>query len=188
MQNIEIEYNRQLKSLEALLSGVKQPGDFFASGTVEMPMPKVEIKSPGTLSFPLPDVQIAAIVRRAKRAPYGRGEKTIVDTSVRNVWQIAPSQVEIGGKSWDANFEKILFTVKSGLGCSDAVVAAEFYKLLVYDRGGFFLSHRDTEKVAGMFGTLVLTLPSTYRGGALRISHAGREAIVEGSGEMQDRE
>jgi hypothetical protein len=179
LEHIEIEYNRRLKPLEALLSGVRQPGDFFVSGTVEIPMPRVEVKRAGTLSFPVPDVQIAAIVRRAERAPYGKGKKTIVDTSVRNVWQIAPGQVEIGGKSWGVNFESILCKVKAGLGCGDAVVSAEFYKLLVYDRGGFFLAHRDTEKTAGMFGTLVVTLPSTYRGGALRISHAGREATVE---------
>jgi 2OG-Fe(II) oxygenase superfamily len=53
------------------------------------------------------------------------------------------------------------------------------YKLLVYDRGGFFLAHRDTEKAGGMFGTLVLTLPSTYRGGGLRIRHAGREVTLD---------
>ena len=181
MQHIEIEYNRQLKPFEALLSGVRQPGDFFVSGTVEIPMPRVEVKGAGTLSFPVPDVQIAAIVRRAERAPYGKGEKTIVDTSVRNVWQIGPGQVEIAGKSWGANFESILCKVKAGLGCSDAVVSAELYKLLVYNRSGFFLAHRDTEKTAGMFGTLIVTLPSTYRGGALRISHAGREVTVETS-------
>jgi len=158
---------------------MRQPGDFFVSGTVEIPMPRVEVKGAGTLSYPVPDVQIAAIVRRAERAPYGKGEKTIVDISVRNVWQIASGQVQIGGRSWGANFESILSKVKAGLGCGDAVICAEFYKLLVYDRGGFFLAHRDTEKTAGMFGTLVVTLPSTYRGGVLRISHAGREVTVE---------
>ena len=33
-----------------------------------------------------------------------------------------------------------------------------------------------------MFGTLVLTLPSTHRGGELRIRHAGREVMVDTSG------
>jgi hypothetical protein len=181
LQHIEIEYNRQLKPLEAVLSGVKQPGDFFVCGTLEMPMPRIEVEGAGTLSFPVPDAQIAAIVQRAERAPYGKGGDTIVDTSVRKVWQIAPAKVRIGGKSWAANFETIVSKVRAGLGCDDAGVTAELYKLLVYDRGGFFLAHRDTEKAAGMFGTLVVTLPSTYRGGALRIRHAGREVTLDTS-------
>ncbi len=86
MQYIEIEYSQELKPLEAVLSEVKQPGDFFVCGAMEMPMPRVEVDGAGTLSFPVPDAQIAALVRRAQRAPYGRGEETIVDTSIRNVW------------------------------------------------------------------------------------------------------
>jgi hypothetical protein len=179
LQYIEVEYNQALSPLEAVLSRVKQPGDFFVCGTVEMPMPRVEVEGAGTLSFPVPGAQIAAIVRRAKRAPYGKGKETIVDTSVRKVWQVAPDKVKLGGKSWEANFETILSKVKAGLGCENASVSAELYKLLVYDRGGFFLAHRDTEKADGMFGTLVVTLPSTYRGGALRIRHAGREVTVD---------
>ena len=179
MQYIEIEYNQELKPLEAVLSDVKHPGDFFVCGAIEIAMPRVEVEGAGALSFPVPDAQIASIVRRAERAPYGRGEETIVDTSVRNVWQIAPGKVKIGGKSWAANFENILSKVRAGLGCDEASVSAELYKLLVYDRGGFFLAHRDTEKAHGMFGTLVVTLPSTYRGGALRIRHAGREVTVD---------
>jgi hypothetical protein len=107
LQYIEIEYSQELKPLEAVLSGVKQPGDFFVCCAIEMPMPRVEVERAGTLSFPVPDAQIAALVRRAQRAPYGRGEETIVNTSIRNVWQIAPRKVEIGGKSWAANFENI---------------------------------------------------------------------------------
>jgi hypothetical protein len=179
LQYIDIEYNQELKPLEAVLSDVKRPGDFFVCGAMEMPMPRVEVEGAGTLSFPVTDAQIAALVRRAQRAPYGRGKETIVDTSVRKVWQIAPGKVTISGKSWASNFGNILSKVRAGLGCDDASVSAELYKLLVYDCDGFFLAHRDTEKTDGMFGTLVLTLPSTCRGGALRIRHAGREVTVD---------
>lgn len=179
MQYIEIEYNQKLKPLETVLSRVKQPGDFFVCGAIEMPMPRVDIDGVGTLSFPVPEAQIATIIKRAERAPYGKGEATIVDTSVRKVWQVSIGHVKIAGKSWNVNFENILSKVKTGLGCDDANVTAKLYKLLVYDRGGFFLAHRDTEKTEGMFGTLVLTLPSTYRGGALRIRHAGREVTLD---------
>ncbi len=178
---MEIEYNQDLKPLETVLSGVKRHGDFFVSGAMEIPIPKVDVDGVGTLSFPVPEEQIVAIVRQAERAPYGKGEKTIIDTSVRKVWQIAPGKVRIGGKSWAANFESMLSKVRAGLGCVGVAVSAELYKLLVYDREGFFLPHRDTEKTDGMFGTLVVTLPSAHRGGELRIRHAGREVTVDTS-------
>jgi len=179
MDSIEIEYNRELKTLEAVLAGVKRPGDFYAAGTVELPMPRVQVANVEPLSFPIPAAQAEALIRQATRAPYGLGERTIVDTSVRNVWQIAPSAVTVSGKSWAATFEDILAKVKIGLGCHDVTVSAELYKLLVYDQGGFFLTHRDTEKSPGMFGTLVVTLPSFHSGGALRIRHGDREVKVE---------
>jgi hypothetical protein len=179
MKYIEIEYNRELKPLEAILSDVKHPGEFFVAGAMEIPMPRVEVKGVGALSFPIPRPQIETLVRHATRAPYGRGEETIIDTSVRDVWQIASASVKIGGKSWPASFDNIVSKVTAGLGCRDATVSAELYKMLVYDRGGFFLAHRDTEKTAGMFGTLVVTLPSLHHGGALRIRHAEREVTVE---------
>ncbi len=176
---IKVEYNNDLKPLEALLSGIKRSGDFFTSGRVEIPMPKVEVEGSGMLSFPVPPAQIASLIRQATRAPYGRGEETILDESVRKVWQLPPAKVRIGGKSWEANFDSILRVVSAGLGCPGMGVCAELYKLLVYDEGGFFLAHRDTEKVVGMFGTLVVCLPSAHHGGALVIRHGGREVVVD---------
>ncbi|MDB6166189.1 MAG: hypothetical protein JWQ83_1329 [Lacunisphaera sp.] len=143
-------------------------------------MLKVEVE--GVLSFPVPPTQIATLIGQATRAPYGRGEATILDESVRKVWQLPPAKVNLGGKSWAANFDGILKQVIAGLGCEGMAVSAELYKVLVYDQGGFFLAHRDTEKAEGMFGTLVLGLPSAHRGGELVIRHAGREAVVDMSG------
>ena len=58
-------------------------------------------------------------------------------------------------------------------------VVADFYKLLVYDTGSFFVNHRDTEKAAGMFATLIVVLPSLYTGGALLVRHRDREVRLE---------
>jgi hypothetical protein len=58
-------------------------------------------------------------------------------------------------------------------------VEAELYKLLVYDEGSFFLEHRDTEKSPGMFGTLIVALPSLHTGGELVIRHREREARLD---------
>ncbi|MDQ3622131.1 MAG: 2OG-Fe(II) oxygenase, partial [Verrucomicrobiota bacterium] len=176
---VRIEYNQDLKPLEELLRGVKRPGDFCVSGALELPMPRLEIQGAGVISFPVPEEQARRIIAAAERAPYGRGAETILDTSVRKVWQLAPAKVRLGGKSWSDSFGQILAKVKAGLGCGEAAVKAELYKLLVYDEGGFFLPHRDTEKEDGMFGTLVVSLPSAHRGGELIVRHAGREAAVD---------
>ena len=45
------------------------------------------------------------------------------------------------------------------------------YKLLVYEVGGHFLYHRDTEKEPGMFATMVVQLPSKCVGGNLVVKH-----------------
>ncbi len=48
---------------------------------------------------------------------------------------------------------------------------AHFYKLLVYETGGHFKKHQDTEKEPGMFGTLLLQLPAEHEGGELVVEH-----------------
>jgi hypothetical protein len=50
--------------------------------------------------------------------------------------------------------------VAAGLGEDEgAGVEARLYKLLLYEPGGHFVTHRDTEKEAGMFATLLICLP-----------------------------
>lgn len=180
--DITVPYNKHLKPLDELLASVRRPGDFFVRGLIECPLPRLEIDGIGTVSFPVPQQQAKALVNLCERAPYGRGRETLVDTRVRKVWQLAPSKLHLAGKAWPRTLNRILATVIKGLGCGSVKVRAELYKLLVYDRGSFFKPHRDTEKVDGMFGTLLIVLPSAHAGGDLVVRHAGREATIDLSG------
>jgi hypothetical protein len=182
-EGISVPYNSDLKALEQVLENVRRPGDFFAQGSLETPMPRIEVEGVGLISFPVPDAQIGQLIQQATRAPFGRGEETLRDESVRKTWQMPASMVRVGGKSWEKTFTQLLATVVDGLGCAESQVSAELYKLLVYDPGGFFNAHRDTEKAGGMFATLVVVLPSSHRGGELVIRHAGREIVVDLSSE-----
>ncbi len=179
MTDSDFPYSRSLAPLESLLAGVKRPGGFCVHGALALPMPMVQVDGVGTLSFPLPPAHIAALIAAAERAPYGRGEQTVVDTSVRRVWQIDAARVRISGKNWTQSLGRILTETGRGLGCEDAAIQAELYKLLVYDPGGFFLVHRDSEKAPGMFGTLLLQLPSPHVGGELRIRQGNRETHID---------
>jgi 2OG-Fe(II) oxygenase superfamily len=180
---IRVPYNDNLKPLEQALASVRRPGDFFVHGSLDAPMPRIVVGDAGVLSFPVPSGQVKAIIAQCERAPYGRGRETILDTTVRKVWQLAPSRLDIGGKSWPDTFERILSICAEGLGCTGANVSAEIYKLLVYDEGAFFKAHRDTEKTEGMFGTLLIVLPSPHTGGELVVRHADREVTIDLSGD-----
>jgi hypothetical protein len=102
----------------------------------------------------------------------------VVNREVRRTWQIDSVKVRIGGRHWDKTLAGLVADVARELGVSEPVVA-DFYKLLVYDIGSFFVDHRDTEKVPGMFATMVLVLPSNHRGGELVIKHLGCEVVLD---------
>jgi len=160
--------------LASLLSTVRRPGDFFAAGTIALLAPSLDVEGIGPVALPLLPVQAGQLIAIAEAAPYGRGEETIVDAAVRRCWQIGPDQVRLGGRHWATTLDRIVAEVAEGLGVGDPITA-EFYKLLLYGPGSFFVGHRDTEKVGGMFATLVVVLPSTFTGGDLVVRHKGRE-------------
>jgi len=144
-----------VSKLADVLSTVRRPGDFVASGTTEIVAPRLEVDGVGIVALPLLPAQAEQLIAAAERSPYGRGADTLVDIGVRRSWQIGADRVRITGKHWARNLEGILARVAEGLGL-DEPIAAQLYKLLIYDQGSFFVSHRDTEKAPGMFATLVV--------------------------------
>lgn len=165
-------------ALAEALATVERPGDFYAAGQLEFLAPRLEVEGVGPVALPLLPVQAGQLVAVAEQAPYGKGEDTLVDTAVRRTWQIGAERVRIEGKHWQSTLDAIVARVAEGLGVA-APVEAELYKLLVYDAGSFFVRHRDTEKVPGMFATLVIVLPSLYTGGELLVRHHGEEARLD---------
>jgi predicted 2-oxoglutarate/Fe(II)-dependent dioxygenase YbiX len=164
--------------LAAVLGKVNRPGDYFVSGRGEFLPPRIEVEGVGLIAFPLLPAQARQLIEAATRAPYGRGEATIYDEKVRRTWQIDGSQVKIGGKHGPEMVARIVAKVAEGLGV-EGPVAAELYKLLIYEKGSFFVSHRDTEKAPGMFATLVVALPSHSEGGELIVRHGERKARLD---------
>lgn len=164
--------------LAELLCTVRTPGDFCSAGSIAMPMPRIEVQGVGPIALPLLPIQAEQLVAVADRAPYGRGGETLVDTAVRRTWQIGPQRLTIEGRRWADSLAALAGRAAAGLGVAGKV-APELYKLLVYDKGSFFISHRDTEKAPGMFATLIVALPSLHAGGELLVRHQGREVRLD---------
>lgn len=160
------------------LSSVDRPGDFCTSGTCDLPAPGLMVAGIGPIGLPLIPLQGEQLASVAEPAPFGRGTETLLDPTVRRTWQIAASKLTFTGRNWPHTFDAIVRRAAVGLGVPGEITA-EPHKLLLYAQGGFFLEHRDTEKSDGMFGTLVIVLPSSHDGGELVIRHQGREVSLD---------
>ena len=171
--------NRVADAIEKLLRSIDRPGDFCVHGRRLAAMPQLRVKGAGALSFPVPENQIRALIGAAEPAPYGKGTETVVDRSVRNCWQIRPERVSLAGAAWPQTFAGIVETAAVGLGCAPDRVDARLHRLLIYEPGGFFAPHRDTEKADGMIATLSVSLPAAGAGGELVVRHRNRERTLD---------
>ena len=165
-------------ALPKLLRSIKRPGDFSVGGLRPSFLPAIDVEGVGRIAFPVPPAQAEQLIAIAEAAPHGRGTETVVDRDVRRTWQVATGSLHIGGRHWDKSLAEIVAEAARGLGVIEPV-AADFYKLLIYDAGSFFVDHRDTEKAPGMFATLVIVLPSAHSGGELIVRHLGREVTLD---------
>ena len=176
---------------DALRRADPLPGAFAGTGDVpNLPslVPAISVRAGGVgrLGLPLCSLQGAALVAAGTPAPHGAGTATVLDTAVRRALQIDAHDVDIAA-SWTPVLQEIVVRACRALGLSSSAssgVEAKLYKLLVYEPGGHFVSHRDTEKEPGMFGTLIVSLPSTHEGGALTVRHGGKSFVADFSGSM----
>ena len=163
-----------MKELIALMDQVKTSGAFSVSGTLSSILPGLHVKGVGHIGLPLTEPQAKALMQLSEPAPFGRGEETIVDPDVRKCWQISADDFALGNPHWHEALRAAVDQIGKELGLSGCNIGFEPYKLLVYEAGSFFASHRDTEKIPNMFATLVVNLPSQHAGGELIIRHAGQ--------------
>ncbi len=174
-----IEYNHDFPRFESLVRSINRPGDYYVAGRIQGVLPTISVAKVGTIAFPVLDAQIRSLIEASQPAPYGRGPDTVLDPSVRDCRQIDARRLRLSGKGWEQTLHSILDSVADGLGCDRQALGARLYKLLVYEPGGFFAEHRDTEKVDGMIATLVISLPTRGQGGEIVIRHQNREATVD---------
>ena len=122
------------------LRSVRRPGSFAAGGRFNINNPVLSISGLSeTVGLPICQYQAKQIVDKCSRAPFGRGEETIVDTDVRCTWQLDPTQFSIQSPEWSDQLDALLVNLKTDLGCSDMQdISCELYKLLLYEPGGFF--------------------------------------------------
>jgi hypothetical protein len=166
------------QKLSRLLKQIDWPGSFCVSGNFPVVLPGLEVEGLGPVGLPLTASQAKELKAHCEQAPYGKGEVTLVDTSVRRVWHVKPDRFKLTNPEWEPFLRQIVFDVQDGLGLEKQPLESHLYDLLLYEPGSFFLPHRDGEKVPRMVATLVVVLPSSFEGGELVVRHDGQEETV----------
>jgi hypothetical protein len=166
------------KELAQTLDKVTTSGTFFSTGVNDFCFAKMSVKKLDEIAFPLNKIQIQALISVAHKAPFGKGSETVLDTNVRNCWEIDASQISFEGNNWTNLIDTTIPKIKQDLGIENKEIAAHLYKMLIYEEGDFFLPHKDSEKEKGMFGTLIIGLPSKHSGGEVVLSFDGKEHSI----------
>ena len=153
-----------LEKLDRAFGQIDRPGTFCASGSVPAVLPGLEVEGLGPVGLPLTAKTAKDLIKHCHQAPYGKGEKTLVDTKVRRVWRMEPDHFALENPDWDRVIKEIVGKVQEELGLESQKLESHLYDLLLYEPGSFFLPHRDGEKLDRMVATLVVVLALVVRG------------------------
>lgn len=160
----------KLSGIVNLIQQAAKKAKFFVDGTMPKIDPVLKINNVGVLQFPLNAKDEKKLLSVCSVAPFGKGTETLIDTKVRNVRELDPSQFSLS-EEWQNQIAEITQRVAIDLGLPRDQLKPEIYKLLAYKKGGFFLDHRDSEKSDGMVASLIVVLPNYFRGGKLTVRH-----------------
>ncbi|OAQ63101.2 2OG-Fe(II) oxygenase superfamily protein [Pochonia chlamydosporia 170] len=162
-------YNVSLEEdLLNALQSIKTSGSFAGFGALSRPPPAdLSVNEVGGITMPLTDSQAAQLIKKARQAPYGKGSDTIADTSVRNTWEIDGDQLTFRSPAWPGFLKALCAQVAQDLGIKIPINA------------------EITEKIPGMFGTLIVCLPSVHQGGEVVLKHCGQKKVFKTSAATQ---
>jgi 2OG-Fe(II) oxygenase superfamily len=163
--------------VNAIRNATKSDDSYMAYGSLPELNPGLVVEGYGPVAFPLQPGAAKSIKAAGQIAPYGLGTKTLVDTKVRNTIEIDPSRFHLS-HAWNEAIQEITKNASKQLGLDTDQLEAKIYKLLIYEKGGFFLPHRDSEKLDRMVASMIVVLPNFFQGGDLHIRHKGDDKPI----------
>lgn len=166
--------------MQALAAAVRQAARsarFVVDGALGVADPGLVVEGIGPVPVPLRRGAAKALIAACHAAPYGKGTQTLVDDRVRKTFELDPAKFSLGA-GWTAAVADATRTAAQALGLPADRLEARLYKLLVYEKGGFFLPHRDSEKHDRMVASLIAVLPNPFEGGTLVVRHGPAEQKI----------
>lgn len=173
------QFKNDLNELtDAMKKGFELRSFFTCDKITDLPIIKIENDY---LSLPFTEYVFEKFLKKFQKSPFGRGSDTIIDENFRKSYELSSDKVHLSQEFLDVIDANILPQIQSNLCPENSFITYDFYKLVVYEKGGFFKPHKDTQRTNNHFGTLIVFLPSVYEGGDFILSHDGVTKIFNHS-------
>src|SRR5437870_927819 len=124
--------------LSEAISQATRSAKFCVAGCVPVVDPGIKVDGLGAIKLPLKRAMAKQLVAHCRVAPYGKGPQTLVDRKVRNTFELDPQRFRLS-QEWNSAVARAAQLAAEQLGLSAEHIEARLYKLLVYEKGGFFL-------------------------------------------------
>jgi predicted 2-oxoglutarate/Fe(II)-dependent dioxygenase YbiX len=162
-----------MQPLNQLVSSIQSP--FVESGILkDKKLLNATLRVDGIGCGTLGTFDLAKLKTLTKPSPFGRGNETVYDESVRKAYEIEANRISFDG------FGKILVPKIEQINVPRFMkMELRMYKTIIYDEGGFFDKHIDTIHGSNRFATLLLCLPSQHEGGTLLVFHGKETKRIE---------
>jgi hypothetical protein len=138
------------------ISGIQVLGSFATSGSfTNYVHPGISVDGVGSIRLPLSSVDAESLIRASRPAPFGKGNQTLVDETVRKTWEIDGSKVSFSNEAWSGWLEAVVKKASRELGVSGGSggTRAELYKMLLYEKGAMFKPHKEYVGPVLAYGT-----------------------------------
>ncbi|KAF9025833.1 hypothetical protein BDZ89DRAFT_1068081, partial [Hymenopellis radicata] len=129
-------------------------------------------------SIDKPKVDKIMDVAKENQSKFGRGEQTVLDLDYRNGYEIeakdlATDDLQCLDEEITPVLNQTLFVGRN------RKAEVKLYKLAVYKEGGHFDWHRDSTHGDDHHGTVLVSLNTAWKGGALLLRHRGVETTFD---------
>jgi hypothetical protein len=135
------------EELSDTLDSIQSSGKFAAFEQLDSFVnPDVFVPGIGSIRLPLQEQAARSLIQKCHQAPFGKGEQTIIDISVRNTWELDATQFELRNPAWPKYIKQITRSALKELGFDEEDmfgIRTELYKLLLYEKGAMFKPHKE---------------------------------------------
>ena len=121
-------------------------GSFATTGIIDQfVLPGIWVDSVGQVRLPLSKSDAKSLIQVSRQAPFGKGGETVVNTSVRNTWELDGAKIQFHNPEWQNCLHAVIGKVAHELGIAGGTdtVCAELYKMLLYEEGAMFKEHQE---------------------------------------------